>query len=211
MIRIVTVLKGGGEYTYKHVEAIRQMCADHAGIEHEFVCLSDLKRPDVIPLTDGWPIWWSKMEMFKLQGPCIYFDLDTVICGSLRDAAALASSKPFAILRDAYRGKHDPYAMQSSVMMWSENIRPLYTVFSVDAKRYMKMNGGDQAFIEQVLRTTTYIQDELPGQFVSYKVDVRGKGVPDNARAIFFHGHPRPWQQDEVPYDYDDRRMAHSG
>lgn len=211
MIRIVTVLKSGGEYTYKHVEALRQMCADHAGIPHDFVCLSDLKRGDVVPLTENWPIWWSKMEMFKLPGPCIYFDLDTIVCGSLEQAGELARSKPFAILRDAYRGKHNPYAMQSSVMMWSENIRSLYTVFAIDAPRYIKMKGGDQAFIEDVLRTTTYIQDELPGQFVSYKVDVRGKGVPKDARVIFFHGQPRPWEQDEVPYVYDDRRLARSG
>lgn len=200
MIRIVTVLKTGGEYTYKHVEAIRRMCEKHAG-PHEFLCLSDLAGVDLIPLRDNLPGWWSKMEAFKLPGPCIYFDLDTVILGSLQDAIALARVTPFAILRDAYRGKTDPNAMQSSVMMWCGDMSHLYTAFIVDADQHMKLKGGDQAFIEQQIRRTTYIQDMLPNQFVSYKVQVRDRGIPDNARVVYFHGQPRPWNQTEVPYD----------
>ena len=202
MITFVTVLKSGGEYTYKHVSRLKEMLADKAGVEHEFLCFSDIDGPDTFPLRDNLPGWWSKMEVFKLPGPCIYFDLDTIICGSLDKAAALASRVPFAILRDAYRGKKNPHAMQSSVMMWCGDMSYLYSTFISSAETYMQIKGGDQAFIEQQLSRTTYIQDELPGQFVSYKVDVRGKHIPDNARVIFFHGQPRPWDQTDIPY-YD--------
>jgi len=200
VIQIVTVMKSGGDYTYKHVDRLKDMLADKAGISFNFLCLSDVPGPDVVPLRDGLPGWWSKMEVFKLPGPCIYFDLDTIICGSLHKAADLAKRVPFAILRDAYRGKSDPTAMQSSVMMWCGDMSHLYSAFISDPIRHMQIKGGDQAFIETQISKTTYIQDELPGQFISYKVDVRGKHVPDNARVIFFHGHPRPWEQTDIPY-----------
>jgi hypothetical protein len=54
---------------------------------------------------------------------------------------------------------------------------------------------GDQGFLGQLWGgKARRWQEALPGQAVSYKVDVVPAGrIPDGARVVCFHGQPRPW------------------
>jgi hypothetical protein len=85
----MTVLRGGGEYSPEHVQAIQRQVAKWAPAGTEFYCLTDTDVPGVecIPLVHDWPGWWSKLEMFRLGGDFLYTDLDNVIVGPLTEIA----------------------------------------------------------------------------------------------------------------------------
>jgi hypothetical protein len=196
MITIACVFKTGGEYKRSHVENLQAMVGDYP-----FVCLSDDPEvPGYVPLEHGWPGWWSKIELFSLKGPVLFFDLDTVIIGPLDDLVAEVHKHDFLILRDVYRGKIRQMAMQSSIMGWRGDMSEVYVAFEKNAQDWMNRLRSDQDYLEHAIGRATYWQDVLPGALLSYKVDVQGRGVPNDAKVVFFHGQPRPWQQDEVSY-----------
>lgn len=196
MTTVACVLRSGGEYNVSHVETLEAMVPGY-----RFVCLSDNPAvPGYVPLEHGWPGWWSKLELFKLPGPVLFFDLDTVVTGDIDELMLTIPKHDFIILRDVYRGKINRCAMQSSIMGWRGNMSHVYDAFVENADYWMSSLRSDQDFFEKAIGNATYWQDVLPGALVSFKVDVQGRGVPEDAKVIFFHGQPRPWQQDEVSY-----------
>lgn len=193
---IATVLKKGGEYHEGHVHALRDMCSWHIP-QGEFVCLTDgSPECEKIPLTKGWSGWWSKLELFKLKGPVLYFDLDTVICGNCDHWLEKIKHKDFVILRDVYRGASYSKAMQSSIMYWSGNMSYIYTRFNQNP--VFDLPNGDQQFLEQNC-SAEYLQD-FTDDVVSFKADIQNGYNQHQASVIFFHGKPRPWEQDIVSY-----------
>jgi hypothetical protein len=171
------------------------MCAKYLP-PHEFVCLSDIQLScETILLQHDWAGWWAKMELFRLPS-ALYFDLDTVLTGDCTAMIEAAKKHDFVIMRDVYRGQHNPKAMQSSMMYWSKPV-DLYEKF---AKLPMYAAGGDQAYIEHFMRDkVTYWQDITNG-IVSFKADVLPNGL-DDAKVVIFHGKPRPWEQTRIPYE----------
>jgi hypothetical protein len=126
----------------------------------------------------------------------LYFDLDTVLTGDCAEIIKAAKQHDFVIMRDVYRGKHNPKAMQSSMMYWSKPVN-LYEKF---AELQMYAAGGDQSYIEHHMKDrVTYWQDICEG-IVSFKADVLPKGLND-AKVVIFHGKPRPWEQTRIPYE----------
>lgn len=193
---VVCVLKSGGEYGPEHVIRLRDQVLAHLP-GARFFCMSDIKVAGVkcLPLVEGLPGWWAKMEMFhpKFGSDFLYLDLDTSVVGDLSE---IAGHGRLAIMRDVYR----PMGLQSSVMFLTEQARlGVWQVWnSAPASHWMTIHrkGGDQAFLERFwLEAADRWQDVLPGQIVSYKADrVGATGVPDGARLVVFHGRPRPWQ-----------------
>ncbi len=194
-MKVAIVLRSGGEYRPEHVIRLVEQVSAHlpgAGI----VCLSDIAIPgvNVIPLRHEWPGWWSKMNLFdpSIDADWLYFDLDTSIVGSPADLAAADGP---VIMRDVYR----PHGLQSSVMAIPQRIKEkFWKAFTASPDRHMRQfrAGGDQAFLENHTDVRWRLwQDICPGQIVSFKADVRRLGhVPAGARAVVFHGKPRPWQ-----------------
>lgn len=197
---ITTVLRSGGEYKPEHVHKIWRMCQKHLP-DYHFMCLSDTEAVEcpMIPLTHNWPGWWSKMELFSLPGPILYFDLDTIITGDCSEWLEAIEHEQFAILRDVYRGKNNPHAMQSSVMYWSGDMRYLYEQFK--ARPDFSNPGGDQAYLEEnLLENPCYLQD-MTDSIISYKADYKTNPKKFwDASVIFFHGKPRPWGQNDIDY-----------
>lgn len=196
MEKVVTVLKSGGIYTPEHVYKLRDGVAKHLG--WDFVCLSDLELDcETLPLFHGWRGWYSKFEIFTLTGPTLYFDLDTILTGDCRGWAAQAVNTDFCILRDRYRGKKNPQAMGSGIMAWREDAYYIYWHF-LQAQN-MSHPLGDQGIVEEVVKNPTFIQD-LTDSVVSYKADIL-EGFPINkATVVYFHGEPKPWNQNNIPY-----------
>lgn len=133
--------------------------------------------------------WYNKLSLFGADSfpegeRIIYFDLDTVITGSLDEIAAYDG--PFAILRDVYR----PRGLQSSVMLWEagkyDEIWENYQASGCPALQF-----GDQEWIERSVAYPVILQQQFPEKFVSYKRDARF-GVPPKSSVVFFHGKPRP-------------------
>lgn len=199
---VTTVLKSGGEYNENHVLNIRKMVEKY--VPHDaFICLTDMK-PDctIIPLRHGWKGWWSKLELFRLRGPVLYFDLDTIIVKSMAQTIRKASGKSFVILRDFYRGERDKKAMQSSVMYWEGDMSAVYTGFFCKYAAHVPdivEFHGDQNYLEKAVMNAEYWQD-FTGGIVSYKCDVLMRGLKNGDECIVFHGKPRPWHQQIVPY-----------
>jgi hypothetical protein len=209
---IVCVLKTGGIYTPDHVRALRAQCGQWAALE-PFTCLTDNQVPGVVchRLTQGWPGWWSKLEIFRpgvfpLGTRILYLDLDTIVTGPLR--GILDRPEPFLALEDFYR--HPPTfarGLGSGVLQWTAGdplVAHWYEEFTTDPEKYQRACGwgGDQRYLETCLTlgatwsAVTFWQDVCPGQIVSYKVHCHGGRVPPGARIVCFHGRPKPW---EVP------------
>ena len=205
MLTIACVLRSGGDYTTEYVRRLREGITRHCEVPFRFVCLSDLPQTpaeETIPLRHGWPGWWSKIELFApwIRGDVLYFDLDTIIVGSIDELAGLRLP---ATLQDVNK----PEAIQSSVMWLTEAVRAgVYGGFLADPDghmaRHVSMSQGlgDQGFLDPYLnKRTVRLQDVLPKQLISYKKDVMRKPphvVPRSARVVFFHGKPKPHEID---------------
>lgn len=201
MVTVACVLKSGGVYTAAHVSALRDAVAQHLSLPHRFVCFADKKVDcEVIPLTQGWKGWWSKLELFdgRLTGPVFYLDLDTRITGSLDD---IVLGHRFTVLRnfwaEAYR---EPERIGSGLMAWNTDLSAIYRAFTAQPRRFMReyvstAHWGDQAFVkEHTPITMARWQDKHPGRIVSFKKHVLPNGgVPLGASVCVFHGSPRPW------------------
>lgn len=196
-MRIALVLKTGGEYEVKHAQALAFQLELFAP-KHNVVVLSDVDVPGVttIRLKHNWSGWWSKMELFRpdIKGDLLYFDLDTVIVGSLED---IVWTSRLTVCRDFYRnGVRRPEGLQSCMMYLPEEEREeVWRQWDPSKiQRYRKLGLGDQAFLENLwMDSADRWQDVVPGQVVSFKVDCNNRRAPDNARVVCYHGRPRPW------------------
>jgi hypothetical protein len=87
VVRLLTVLRTGGDYTPMHVQAMQRQAAKWCPPGTEFVCLSNVDVPGVkcIPLKTSWPNWWTKLELFRpdIEGDFLYTDLDNVLVGPI--------------------------------------------------------------------------------------------------------------------------------
>lgn len=201
-MKVATVLRSGGDFRPEHVYAIKRMLNEHLP-EHEFVCLTDVESiPPTwrVPLEHRWPGWWAKLELCRpdLTGPLLYLDLDMVVLGDL--SPLVADTTRSTCLRDLYRGRRKRKALQSALMLLTEEDRALvWEAWSEDPERWMRRR-SDQDVYERVLRDRVrYFQETHPGMVLGYKSHIRGNGgPPEDCRIVVFHGRPRPWQSGET-------------
>lgn len=196
MTQVCTVLRSGGDYTLEHVYAIKRMLNRHLP-EHTFMCLTDTPGSPWFwfrPLEHGYPGWWAKLELCRpdIEGPLLYLDLDTVVVG---DITRLCGHEQSWAMRDVYRGRRNPYALQSCLMWLTEADRArVWGAWWTRPDEWMRMPGGDQMVYECALsRRVGYWQDREWGVY-GYKTDLDDpETLPDDAAVICFHGQPRPW------------------
>ncbi len=132
--------------------------------------------------------WYNKLFLFKegvLEGPTVFFDLDTVIVGPIDDLVEVVDD--LCVLRDFHRPQEHASGLMSfrpekMGAVWNDYIKSGCPI----------MRRGDQAFIERTKPEAEYFQDRWPGQVVSYKMNCAKHGVPSYARIVCFHGAPRP-------------------
>jgi hypothetical protein len=193
MLTVSCVLKSGSYYDAEWVGKLQRGVARHMSHPHRFVCLSDVEVPcERIPLKHDWPGWWSKIELFSLDGLMLYFDLDTVITGSIDGLANLPHD--FAMLRSFSA----PNAVGSGVMWFRKTPHQVYEKFARMPECYIEHHErnadaetayvGDQSFIHDCLGDVPLI--DLP-EVKSYKRHCRNK-LPPDASVVCFHGVPRP-------------------
>ncbi len=207
MLTIATLLRTGGDFKREHVEYQRRAFQKHLTVPFEFRCLTDdPQHPDDIQLEHNWPGWWSKLEVFKLQGPVFYIDLDMIVRNNIDD---LMQGHAFTQLRH-FRLPKSPKP-NSGLMAWGKyepytpsDLSIIYGRFTTNPEWFMKeyAKGGDEAFIRDYSPVSwERWQEKFPGRVVSYKIDCKheqeegGKVVkiPETASVICFHGPPRPW------------------
>lgn len=200
MLTVVCVLKSGGEYLPYHVEALSSLVWNNLKMAHRFVCLTDVpnKMPKGvlgIPLEEGWPGWWSKIELFKrglFKGPAFYLDLDTIPIGRMDD---LVLGHHFTVLQNFWTTTG---RIGSGLMAWDCDLSYIYDKFKEKPDEYIahyktKEQWGDQGFIRDFSPEKMEMwQHKYPGRIVSWKLGCQA-GVPEEASIVCFHGQPRPW------------------
>jgi hypothetical protein len=182
------VLKSGGDYDVDYVERLQLGVAQHLSLPHRFVCLSDVDVPcERVPILRDWPGWWSKLELFEwFTAPTLYFDLDTVIVGSLDEIADYPHR--FSMLTDFGH----PANLASGVMAWDGDYSHIALEFSIErAEEFTSpARWGDQAWIAETAGVEPErLQEIFPRQIVSRKFGARW---PGEERVVCFHGVPRP-------------------
>jgi hypothetical protein len=205
MLTVACVFKSGGEYTPEHVRALQRGFAQHLTIPYRFVCLSDVPGQgyDVIPLTQNWPGWWSKLELFRpnvfagdqldLFAPVFFADLDTCIVGNCDD---IVLGHRFTVLENFWSDQR----IGSGLMAWDTDLSHIFHAFKQSPSQFIREyttteRWGDQGFIRYNTPTEPErFQHKFVGRVVSYKFHVKDKGVPPGASIVCFHGKPRPWQ-----------------
>lgn len=202
MITVACVLRSGGRYTPEWVAKLQRGVERHLSLPHRFVCLSDVDVPcERIPLVTDWPGWWAKMELFRLTEPTLYFDLDTVVVGSL-DAIA-SHPHGFTMAHEFWR----PERLCSTAMAWSGDHSFLFEAFAADPEGIAALYDehlpprdgriGDQAFIEDEFarygeRPETFRDIFGEWSIASYKVHQCQNAPPTDAAVVAFHGRPKP-------------------
>ncbi|MFC3072360.1 hypothetical protein [Shinella pollutisoli] len=209
MITVACVLKSGGVYTADWVRKLRAGVARHLSTAHRFACLTDMEQEvdaagvEAISLPELWPGWWSKICLWHpsvgLTGRVLYFDLDSIVVGSLDRIASFPHR--FTMAHDFSVGH-----ACSTAMAWNGDFSFITEAFRADpkgiARRYDRMLAsekriGDQAFIEDQLLShgeEILLFDQVAGErsIASYKVD-RCQGAPCiGAAVVAFHGKPKP-------------------
>jgi hypothetical protein len=205
LITVICVLRSGGIYTPEWVSKLSRGVERNLSLPHCFVCLTDMRMHiagvQPIRLPEGWPGWWSKICLFHpdvgLAGPTLYFDLDTLIVGSLDGIAAHPHG--FTMAHEYYR----PARFCSTAMAWSGDHSEIWRQMKADPERVMReyrsrADGriGDQAFIEDVQAERGIKIDAFRDLFgevsiASFKVHARSR-IPAGAAAVAFHGKPKP-------------------
>ncbi|MEF3109203.1 hypothetical protein QFI91_08890 [Raoultella sp. WB_B2P2-3] len=205
-MKIVTVLRSGGDYNHDHVQWLYKQLPDNI----EKICFTDLIIPGVqtIKLTENLPGWWSKIEIFdpqKVDDDIFYIDLDVVVVGDITD---ILQNTRLTMLSDFFF----PQKTKNSAIMRipHEEKFKVWEAFRRYPQLFMTryQSGGDQEFISKIYPQASIWQDILPGQIVSYKKHVISKkknehaigngSVPVGTRIVCFHGKPRPWDCGEV-------------
>ena len=126
MVKVVCVLKSGGDYDWEYVSRLCRGVKEHLTLKHEFFCVTDMPNKysfiRQVPLEKGWGGSWAKIEVFRAKGEVLYLDLDTVLSGNIdhiiNDMSSLmasALSKDLFFMLEAFK-KDEEWA--SGVMYW---------------------------------------------------------------------------------------------
>lgn len=198
LITVACVLRSGGIYDGTWVAKLQNGVRRHLSLPHRFVCLTDMPVDcESLPLRKNWRGWWSKLNLFyEFAGPTLYFDLDTVVVGSL-DAIA-AYPHEFTMAHEYYR----PSMKCSTAMAWNGDYSFISAAFAANPNTYahrydnqMRPRIGDQAFIEDRLegrRVDTFRDLFGEHSIASYKVHDCEIAPPADAAVVAFHGRPKP-------------------
>lgn len=203
MITVACVRTGtryGTEYVYRLKAGVER----HLKQPHWFVCLtdrpSDLDGVETIDIcADGLSGWWAKMILFRLASRLdhrlLYFDLDTVVVGSLDRLADL--NVDFGICENFTRlagNENWPCRYGSCVMSFSAGFGcDVWQEFDARRDHYMNEAGryGDQKAIEKLLPVAALFQTVLPyGFFLGYR-DI-DENRPEACSLVIFAGQHKP-------------------
>lgn len=188
----------GAEYVNKLADGVRRNMPP--GIRWRFVCITDNTEGldaniEAMPLPSNIKGWWGKLYMFKRglfeDGTrMVFFDLDTLIVGSL--ARIVEYKGDMAILRDFYM----PSRGAPGVILWKAGVHSrIWDEWEAQGRPENPM--GDLWWIENLdqgrfTKGIDRLQDMYPDMFVSFKVS--GGFLPKKCAVVCFHGLPRPHQ-----------------
>lgn len=150
----------------------------------------EIRKFKPISWTGCYPKLYVHSPDAGLEGRVLVFDLDTIIVGDLTDFAeydgAFTTRMEHKSRGRVTAGDLLGFEAGETYSLW-ENYKAI--------SKYVEKYKGDEREIYKLLwKRLLYWQEELPGQLVSYKNDIRlnGNRLPRNARIVSAHGVPRP-------------------
>ena len=213
MLNVVCVLKKPDmphvNYNSSWVQKLQNGVARNLTVPFKFICLSDMEIPgvNVVPLENNWPIYWSKLEIFRpglYSGPTVYLDIDSMITGNIDFF---------------YHDKHDGVVMltdwhpgfkNSSVMWWdssNEKYHELYAIMKKNPMSHMVKhrykgigNYGDQEFVAvhlEKLGISTYEWQKIKPNnwFLPFSAEGRANPIianpPNDVKICYCLGSPK--------------------
>jgi hypothetical protein len=174
---------------------LKAMVERQLTIPHRFVCLSNVCVPcERIPLTEGWPGWWSKLELFKhdLGERVLYLDLDVLVTGSLDELVNFPENMGVMPPHHVLLGEPAPRSRpgliaryQTSCMVWSRGIgREFFEYF--EPHQMARLN-GDQDWL-------AHVDPDIPVMPVEWFRKLRQctQGPPEGVKVVL----SMPWKND---------------
>ena len=105
-LKIIVCLKTNDQryindtYNSRHVYKIQEMLRKYVTIDYEFYCLTNdnTLNCNIIPIENSLFGWWCKLELYKIPGPVLYLDLDTVIINNIDSILEQVQGRTFSPL-----------------------------------------------------------------------------------------------------------------
>jgi len=190
----VLCVKVGKKYSVDYVYRLRNMVRRHLLCEHEFICLTDKQIAGVSCVPCDKPKWWGKVDVFSYEGPCIYFDLDTIIINDITPIAEEVQESDGRVLYMLRPFRRAGWA--SGVMAWMGSLKAIQSGFR---ERYIDLFSWDQKYIAHMAKRLRIPMKPIQSliNVYSYKRHCRGEGLPDDATIVCFHGSPLPHEVDD--------------
>lgn len=185
-MKILAAYKSGGIYTEWHVDRLREQVKQYSGF-------------DLTVVYGDYKSWWCKMDLFKVKGPCLFFDLDTTIIDDISPLVEIAKEHRFVTLENWNNRGH----VASCIMSWNDDMSHLSTEFDEHSESFMaQYPGGDQDFIDD-RESPVFYQKLVPHMIQSYKCEILRSSLHKKCRVIEYHGNPKPWDVDESQFKRD--------
>ncbi len=203
MLKVICVLKGGGCYTNEYVNKLRNAVRRNYHQHFHFVCLTERHsnlKCCTVPFLSNSEGWWSKMEVFRIEGPCLYLDLDTVITGDLNPLVqSIMENDNKVTMLPAMNKKRMFGSYASGIMGWCGDWSWVFKEFMHTPEEYMSCT-YDQVAMTNILGTDNIVTiDKEINKIYSYKKDCK-EGLPEDASIVMFHGRPRPHDVKNDPW-----------
>lgn len=189
----------------KYVETLHAMISRNLSLPFKFICFTNLSLPIVEGIEyrlfapPSWkgclPRLWMYSPEAQLEGQVLALDLDIIITGSLDD---IASYRGEFCVRSKFQQGEEHKADGDIIGFRSGARKNLWDKFTQDPQRVEASTGGRERYYYRAAdECKDRWQNLYPGQIISYKRHVKGKGLPRNARIVSCHGNPRPHEINE--------------
>lgn len=198
----VVCIKWGDAFDPHYVNALKRGVERNLSLPHRFVCWTEDENgveAECLPFTHPeHKGWWQKVFLFEkradMEGPRLFFDLDTVIKGPIDDMAAATE---FTMLRDFYQRDRAASGMLMIPDEFGEQVVERYLADPIAAQDRCSGVLGDGHWIDINVESKRFWQDDFPDKVISYKVHCQDR-LPRDASVICFHGRPRPHEITEL-------------
>lgn len=201
---VVVVLRSGGDFTFRDVTLIVRHINGkwNSPIRPRVLCLwdkasqyYDLGNLEIIPLTNTYPRWWSRMMLYSPEmeqyRPFLYIDLDTVVVKSLENIFKLVKEPDkFIPLEDFYQ-----HGQLATGLAWipanSEKIKGIWKAWQREGVGAGRMD----KFLRTAIKPDMFWQ-QLTNTIYDFKPRPMGilRELPEDANVVCFHGQPRIYQ-----------------
>ncbi|RVD44204.1 hypothetical protein EN742_02955 [Mesorhizobium sp. M4A.F.Ca.ET.020.02.1.1] len=205
MLTIATVFwdANSGSYEFSRcfdeewVEKLYRGFKRNLTVPFRFVCFTE--RPRQIheeiaqqPIATDPPGYGALIEPYRLGDPMILVGLDTIVVGNCDALAAhVLGGGALALPRDPYARER---ACTGVVLAPAGSERIWLNYTGIEDMEHMRK------------QPHVYIDDLFPGQVLSWKGDIRGRGdeaPPPGASIIYFHGASKPHELNHLDWVWE--------